>query len=818
MSARVTATSLLASLAAAAAAPLASAQEAETREVTTFKFLDAPPTWVIALVIVPAIIALCTFVYRREGEGGAPAGARAACGVLRGLAFVALFLFLFRPVLETHEVEIEKSVVPILLDGSSSMRRSDAYADGEVADRLARTSGLGDAARVSETTRIDLMKEILARPETDPAKVLADRNEVRYYSFGDEIRSLAETGDLRAEGHYTRLGTAIAEVQAEFASRGRRVSEMLVLSDGRSNSGLDPAEAAARAALDGIRIVTVGVGDPNEPKNIAIQSVRAPDVALVNDDVAFEVVISADGYEGRVTSLVLRPKGSEEVLASVEVTLPRDGRDLNEVLFWRPEREGEYDLEVVVVALGGEQFLDDNVRAHHLRVDPEEIRVLYVEGYPRWEYRFLKNILLRAKNMRAQCLLLDADQDFIQESTEGLPALTRFPPDKKALFEYDVVILGDVDPYRIAPNVEESERTLALLKEFVEIGGGLIMVAGVLDNPRAYVGTPLEDVLPVVLGDGEEERMLRSEGYIQPFRPRLESPLDPHEVVRLEKDLRKNRLLWEDPEVGLPPQEWYYPVRKPKGGAEVMLRHPTNENQFGRHVLMASTFYPSGRTLFLAFDSTWLWRRFYGDRYTERFWRASIRYVALNKIRRTNKRFELLTDKSLYDINEAIQVSARIRDVDFDPLARETFAVQLEDEQGRSTPIDLSNVDPDEGLFEGTLRLGLPGQYQVWLEDWTGREPGRLSPKSFRVEVPQHEWENPVLARDTLESIAEATKGAYFGLDAFADALGDVEGEVRERPKGEPTRNELWSSWPALLAFLAFLAAEWILRKRANLV
>lgn len=797
---------------------LARAQDGETREVTSFKFLDAPPAWVVALVIVPAIILLCAFVYRREGDGGAPIGPRVTCAVLRGLAFVMLFLFLFRPVLETHEVEIEKSVVPILLDGSSSMRRSDAYADGDISQRLASLSGLGDAARVAETTRVDLMKAILSRPDTSPEKVLAERNEVRLYSFGDEIRSLADHGDLRAEGHYTRLGTAIAEVQAEFASRGRRVSEMMVLSDGRSNSGLDPSEAAARAALDGIRIVTVGVGDPNEPKNISIQSVRAPDVALVNDDVAFEVVVSAEGYEGRVTSVVLRPKGSEEVLASVEITLPRDGRDLNEVLFWRPEREGEYDLEIVVVALGGEQFLDDNVRAHHLRVDPEEIRVLYVEGYPRWEYRFLKNILLRAKNMRVQCLLLDADKDFIQESTESLPALTRFPPDKTDLFEYDVVILGDVDPYRIAPNVEESERVLATLKEFVEIGGGLIMVAGVLDNPRAFVGTSLEDVLPVVLGDGEEERRLRGNGYIQPFRPRLENPLDPHEVVRLEKDLVRNRALWEDSEVGLPPQEWYYPVRKAKGGAEVMLRHPINENQFGRHVLMASTFYPSGRTLFIGFDSTWLWRRFYGDRYTERFWRAAVRYVALNKLRRTNKRFELLTDKSLYDINEAIQISARVRDVDFDPLAREKFEVQLEDEQGRATPIDLSNVDPDEGLFEGTLRLGLPGQYQVWLEDWTGREAGRLSPKSFRVEVPQHEWENPVLARDTLESIAEATKGRYYGLDSFADALDDIEGEVRERPKGEPTRDELWSSWPALLAFLSLLAAEWIIRKRANLI
>jgi hypothetical protein len=375
-----------------------------------------------------------------------------------------------------------------------------------------------------------------------------------------------------------------------------------------------------------------------------------------------------------------------------------------------------------------------------------------------------------------------------------------------------------VDPYRITGTLEGSEQAQRHLKEFVELGGGLIMIAGVLDSPRAYVGTPLEDVLPVVLSESDEVRRMSSEDFLQPFRPRLENPLDPHEVVRLEKDLKRNRELWEDPEVGLPPQEWYYPVRKAKGGAEVMLSHPVNGNQFGKHVLLASTFYPTGRTMFVAFDSTWLWRRFYGDRYTERFWRSAIRYVALNKLRRTNKRFELLTDKSLYDIHEAVQISARVRDVDFNPLASATLEVQLADEDGRVTPIELANVHPEEGLFEGTIRMSLPGSYQVWLEDPAGRETGRQSPKSFRVQVPRHEWENPVLARDTLEAIAGATRGKYFGLDELDQALDSIEGDVRERPKGEPNREELWSSYASLLAFLALLAAEWILRKKYNLI
>ncbi|MFH0943807.1 MAG: hypothetical protein V2A76_01305, partial [Planctomycetota bacterium] len=198
------------------------ARQASTREVSTFRFMDLPAGWIIALVIVPAVILVVTLVYRREGSS-APPRIRALCGVLRGLAFLLLFLFLFRPVIETHEVEVEKAILPILLDGSSSMGRTDAYADEEVAGRLARLAGMASGDELAGTSRLQLMRAILKRPETDPTAVLGERNEVKLYSFGEEVRSLAESGDLRAEGNYTRLGSAIAEVLAEFGSRGQHI-------------------------------------------------------------------------------------------------------------------------------------------------------------------------------------------------------------------------------------------------------------------------------------------------------------------------------------------------------------------------------------------------------------------------------------------------------------------------------------------------------------------------------------------------------------------------------------------------------------------
>ena len=54
-----------------------------------------------------------------------------------------------------------------------------------------------------------------------------------------------------------------------------------------------------------------------------------------------------------------------------------------------------------------ETLLDDNAVEFSIQIAPEKIRVLYIDGYPRWEYRFLKELLKRSdENISAQMFLL----------------------------------------------------------------------------------------------------------------------------------------------------------------------------------------------------------------------------------------------------------------------------------------------------------------------------------------------------------------------------------------------------------------------------
>jgi hypothetical protein len=617
----------------------------------------------------------------------------------------------------------------------------------------------------------------------------------------DPARGASAAGDA--------LGHALSEL------RHRQLTTLVLITDGQSNSGRDPVELAAAAAADGIAVHAVAVGNPAEPKNVALLGVDAPDLAMVEETVTVAVSLSARGFEGEPGELVVIDRAGGAELARHDFTLSARGGQQSETLFFKPTREGEHQLEVRFTQKPGEQFTDDNVRNVALRVQPEVIKVLYVEGRPRWQYRYLKDILLRAPNVRAQCLLQSAAADFIQESTKDVPALTRFPPTRKDLFQYDVVILGDIAPDDLDKGFLSRPTTMDLLselQEFVELGGGLIMVAGQLHAPRDFRDTPIADILPVEIGDQEEERAAVQDR--DRFRPHLPDWELPHRIVALENEPKLNQRLLEDDAVGLPGMWWYAPVRRPKPGAEVILVHPSNANRFGPHVLMAATRVPAGRTLWIGFDETWRWRMPLGDRYTERFWRAAIRDVALQKLRSSDKRFDLRTDKERYVLGEPIEVAVRVYDEDFRKSRDERQIVHVQ--RGDRAVEEIVAERTEDGEYARTLRADAPGTIKLWLED-AAQGSKRLSQRTVEVQVPMLEFINPSLDRPRLESVAAAGGGRCVGLDELPRLLESIAGDPHRVPIRTEQR-EVWDRWEVLAAVMALLTLEWILRKRANLL
>lgn len=807
---RLAAPFLCASLAAAQEPALvrdASAAETGVRE--TFKLLDQPEPWILVLVILPLTALVAWIGYAKEPL---TSRARGTLVLLRFLALALLLGVLFRPVFVKRREEVKPAEVLVLVDDSASMQRKDAYAGDErvrkaLEDRTGRAPG--EQSR-SELVRAVLDKQLLPH--------LAKGGYVtRLARFAENLEPLTSTAALSARGHATHVGDALQ--QALATTRGRHVTDVVVLSDGRSNGGVATQEAARAAAAVGIPVHTVVVGDTRPERNVVVEIAEAPSSVLEGDEIEVSVRVLARGVSGAPrANVILEEIGKGDDLRPVaeeETTLGEAG---DKVVLLAPPSSGdqrttERRFRVHVPPLPDETLKDDNAVEFSVHVTPEKIRVLYVDAYPRWEYRYLKNLLLRAdSNLELQCYLLSATPDFLQESTKGLPALSAVPTARKELLErYDVIILGDVNPYAISPDPSRCEEFMASLREFVERGGGLILQAGEYDNPRAYAGTPLEELLPVVL-DPTGTLVFQGDSRTE-FRPRLEDPARPHEVVRLVPDAKANRALWEEAG-GLRGFYWYAPVVRAKPGAQVLLRHPDDGNAQGRYPLLVTGYYPSGRTLFLAVDATWVWRYRYGDRYHERFWRNAIRWVALGRLKSGDRRVQLDAQRARYNLDERVTLEARVLDEDFRPSEKPELDVRTGDAEGRVHDLKLELVPERPGLYRGTFEVERTGVYSAWVEV-NGQ---RAATTEFEVVLPSRENADPAPDPATLQGIAAATSGRFVDLARVDELEAEFPGNEERR---EPISSELedaWDNWGTLLLALLLLSAEWILRKRWELV
>ncbi|RKY16161.1 MAG: hypothetical protein DRQ55_18560, partial [Planctomycetota bacterium] len=258
------------------------------------------------------------------------------------------------------------------------------------------------------------------------------------------------------------------------------------------------------------------------------------------------------------------------------------------------------------------------------------------------------------------------------------------------------------------------------------------------------------------------------------------------------------------------------PVAKVRSTAEAVLLHPQSRNAHGPHVILSTMYHPQGRTAFLASDETWRWRFRWLETWREPFWRGLIRYLALNRLRRSDYRFDLSTDLSSYAIGERIGITARVRDEGFEPLLADSYQLTWVAPDGRRSTLQLPREEP--GVFGGSLLATEIGPYRFWLEDPADASATPRSPRIVSVSSPSLETDDAVLDELLLQRIAARSGGRYERLENVADLLASFDDPKRERPLDEPEREEIWAGFGPLSLLTLLAAAEWILRKRRNLV
>jgi len=734
-----------------------------------------PAAWVIGLVLVPALLLLAWWAYRVHRSSG---HRRHAAWILRAGLLAAALVLGFGPHWRRDETRVEPAPLALLLDDSASMRTSDEQYPG---------------------TRIERVRTLLA---SGFAEELADRYALECWRFDDAIAATARDGSsLQGRGEATALPDALIALADEY--RGRRVPDMVVISDGRSNIGLEPAAAIERLRAESVRVHTVLVGRAEEAPDLVLEKIQAPD-RLISGDVglfALRVRGTGAGLPARARVRLLDEGGS--ILDEAETAAPEpEGVPLT--LTARLESDGERRLVAEVEAAPGETALANNRLSFTVDVVRVKLRVLYVEGRPRWEYTYLQRRLVRSEmDVQLQCWLSDVSPGFEQEHSRDVGPLLRLPVEADELLEaYDVVILGEAEPARLTSDPLDGARFLDGVAGFVQRGGGLLLLSGPRHNPRALVGSPLEPLLPVVIG-----REGAPPGAA--FRPVPPDPQRPHPVTMLESEAALNFALWAN----ATPLQWFQPVERLRPGAAAWLVHESLGNSFGPYVIAASTFAPEGWVGWIGTDETWRWRFPGGEIYLERFWRAALRQVAATRLRGEHGRARLDLDPATVEIGGFVQVEVRLLDEAYQPFVADQVLTRVE---GRDEPLPLTAERERPGVFRGRIRTGLPGSFLITLPSPDAPESEPLASARYEVVLPSREMARTTPDAAALRALAERTGGEFVPLEDAARLLERLDGRERVTRVLASRREPLAPAW-ILAALLLLAAGEWILRKTMNL-
>ena len=590
--------------------------------------------WVGLALLIP----VSYYVVRRQRRnlGTASAGLRAALSFTRIAVLTMLVLVLAGPYLKI-DYEIDKRpVVALVFDHSQSMQLpAGPYESDDEAVKIAKAAGYkvspGEAAAgrpdpetrkaLDQVGRAKLAQTVVQANAKTFSEPMAEKFDVRYYAFAREPTTLGvdpghpEFADPPDPGgSATHLGDAIGRVLDDAA--GRPVAGLFLFTDGQNTGGRSPAVAAADAARLGAPLFTVPAGSSARLKDVAVVDVFTSGLVSVGDTARVSVTVESQGFDARPVKVELRD--GDKLLDSKDLTLHDAEQQKVELTFQAKEPGAKY-LTVAVPPLPEEpeHLRPNNTDIAFVRVSDEKLRVLVLEGLPRWDFRFLKNALRRDHGIGGR---QDKDQpDIVLEAElRRQPADARakaLPASAKELAEYHTVILGDVSPQLLTPQF------ITMLAEAVrEHGLGLIVEAGPRFMPQGLderLGRTLAGAPPRERGGarragvqavqaGAEPRRLGPRGDAAVRRPRPE----PERLAQM------------------PPYYWCAGGRAPAPAATVLAWNPSAEGRFGKLPLVAHHYAGRGKVLFVATDSTWLWRQNVGDRFFYKFWGQGIRFVA----------------------------------------------------------------------------------------------------------------------------------------------------------------------------------------------
>ena len=777
-----------------------------------FSFGVPLPGLLIAVLLV-VLLAATIWAYRST-QGRIRRGFRGLLIFFRVVVLCLLAFCLLKPFLTIYQTSPDDSYLLVMVDQSKSMQITDST---DAMPRLHRAN------------------ELLFGEGNDGNGLLEKLNakfKVRLFAFDTTAKRIPNEFLKNASGESTDIPQAVNEALDDL--QGIPLSGAVLLTDGADRSGADIAKFAMQIREKKLPIHTIGIGSETGNQDLEIVKVDIPRAAEEDFPVEMWVTLKRKGFTGKKVNLRLTSDG--RILKTESVDMDKDTSWMNQLrvtddasdtkterllLRFTPRQPGTQRFEVHAELGEAEAVPQNNTKTFLLKVAPtKRVKILFVDGKPRYEFRFIKTALKNDPNIQLTDRFLTdiaaGRQLYGGTRAEASHVFNFYPDAKEMLFDFDAIILGNVDASQFTRT--QLENTL----EFVRTrGGGLLMLggSGSLGNHKlseSYINTPIAQCLPVELELGSTpaplsprqrgSQSVENKGYKLQLTPdgKIET------LMALANSPTENVERW----MGFPTLMGYSKVKRAKAGALILAEHPTDRNEFGNRILIATHNYNAGRVMVFTPHTSWRWRMHMpseDDSY-ERFWRQIAKWLTTAP----KEHLKLDIAKTAYSLKEPVIIEVTVTDPQFELTNNAKPRAIVVDETGKRKEMKLEQVLGKGGFYTARFIPNRYGEYTVTATGTLNGENLGNQQSLFEVKTSYAEFSNAELNASLLKTLAEGSGGEYYSIEKAPQLVNQI--PLVESATSKITDVDIWDMPLIFGAVIALLGFEWFLRKRGGLV
>jgi uncharacterized membrane protein len=735
-----------------------------------FVLLSAWPKWLLGLLLLATMGALAGLIRSRLPQAAPSVRNWRAVVIwlLQSCLAALLLILLWQPALIIAQLEPQKNIIAVLIDDSRSMATME---DGQ--------------------SRLDRAVKVLQ------GGVLADLQkqfQTRLYRLDSHLTRVANLGELQASTPVTRIGPSLKQFAEE--SSDLPIGAVVLLSDGSDNSGGIDLDTITALRSRRIPVHTVGFGREQMAQDVEIDDASVAPRALADSRLAATVRFHQHGYAGRKSTL--RVRDGATVLATQGITFAGDGAIQTEDVMFNAGGAGVKALRFSIDLLPGEENPANNDVTRLVNVEAGRRRILYVEGEPRWEYKFIRRAESDDHLVQLASMLRTTENKIYRQGIDDPKELTEgFPASSEELFSYRGLIIGSVEADYFTPAQRE------LIEEFVDRrGGGLLLLGGRLAlADGGWAASRLADLLPALLPSR------KGTFHREPATVTLTPAGADNIICRLIEDPARNQARWKK----LPYLADYQDPGAAKPGAAVLVEM----NAGGRNLpLLITQNYGRGRTGILATGGTWRWQMTLPleDHTHDAFWQQLLRWLVTDT---PGQIVASVPSQMLFDEGR-VKISADVRDKDFAPAPDALAQAHISGPAGKGATLDLAPDPNTPGVFRAEWNADQPGSYSVLVT--AKRADADIGSDVLNFERVDGVAENFHLEqnRDLLERLSVQTGGRYWQPQELSRLACDI--PYSEAGISFRQTKDLWNM-PAVFLLILFLrCSEWLLRRRWGIV